>query len=126
LTCFRPFDFGRFLVPAGFKTGFFTYWYVVFSDFRGLLIMTQTAKLISPRRGRHTAYHYQYILDVGLTDRKGAEKMLGKSVEWKTPGKKVKAIKGKITRVHGGKGKVVAQFEKGLPGQSMGTAVAVA
>jgi large subunit ribosomal protein L35Ae len=87
--------------------------------------MTQSAKLISPRRGRHTAYNYQYILDVGATDRKAAEAFLGKAVEWTTPGKKKLAIKGKISRVHGGKGKVVAQFEKGLPGQSMGTAVSM-
>ncbi len=85
-----------------------------------------TAKLLSPRRGRHTAYNYQYILDVGAADRKAAEKYLGKAVEWKTPGKAPKSIKGKISRVHGSRGKVVAQFEKGLPGQSMGTTVAMA
>ena len=60
-----------------------------------------------------------------LTDRKSAETMLGKSVEWKSPGKTPTSIKGKITRVHGAKGKVVAQFEKGLPGQSFGTSIAV-
>ncbi len=85
----------------------------------------KTAKILSSRRGRHSAYNYQYILDVGAADRKAAEKFLGKSVQWITPGKKKLAIKGKISRVHGVKGKVVAQFEKGLPGQSMGTAVAL-
>ena len=88
--------------------------------------MSQTAKVISARRGRHSAYNYQFILDVGAADRKAAEKMLGKAVEWKSPGKKPVSIKGKITRVHGAKGKVVAQFEKGLPGQSFGTSIAVA
>ncbi len=85
-----------------------------------------TAKLLSPRGARHTAYNYQYILDVGAADRKAAEKYLGKAVQWVTPGKKKLAIKGKISRVHGSRGKVVAQFEKGLPGQSMGTTVAMA
>lgn len=84
------------------------------------------AKIVSPRRGRHTVYDYQYILDAGASNRKDAEKLLGKHVEWKSPGKTPKAIKGQITRLHGGKGRVVAQFEKGLPGQSVGTNVSVA
>ncbi|MDP2718186.1 MAG: 50S ribosomal protein L35ae [Candidatus Micrarchaeota archaeon] len=83
------------------------------------------ARVVSVRRGRHTAYKYQYILDAGAKDKKSAEKLLGKKVEWKTPGKTPKSIKGEITRVHGAKGRVVARFEKGLPGQSVGTDVTV-
>jgi large subunit ribosomal protein L35Ae len=87
--------------------------------------MNMKAKVLSARRGRHSIYNYQYILDAGAKDRKAAEKFLGKAVEWKSIGKTPKIIKGKITRVHGGKGRVIAQFEKGLPGQSVGTDVAV-
>ena len=83
------------------------------------------ARIVSPRRSRHTVYAYQYILDAGASDRKAAEKFLGKAVAWKSPGKAPKSIKGKITRLHGSKGKVVARFEKGLPGQSVGTDVSV-
>lgn len=84
------------------------------------------ARVVSARRGRHSVYKYQFILDAGAKDKKGAEKLLGKKVEWKSPGKAPKTIKGEITRVHGAKGRVVARFEKGLPGQSVGTDVAVA
>ena len=50
-----------------------------------------------------------------------AEKYVGKSVTWTSPAKKV--IKGKISAPHGNKGVVRAIFEKGLPGQSIGTKV---
>ena len=93
---------------------------------KAVAVSGKSGKVISARRGRHSAYNYQFILDVGKMDRKSAESMLGKTVEWISPGKKHVSIKGKITRVHGGKGKVVAQFEKGLPGQSFGTSIAVA
>ena len=64
------------------------------------------------------------ILEVDETDSKeDAKKLLGKKVEWTTPaGNK---ITGEITRAHGGKGNVVARFEKGLPGQAMGTKVKI-
>jgi large subunit ribosomal protein L35Ae len=48
-----------------------------------------------------------------------AQALVGKTVVWETEsGKK---INGKISRVHGGNGKVIARFEKGLPGQCLGT-----
>ncbi len=55
-----------------------------------------------------------------------AEKLVGKIVTWKTPSKKEpKEIKGKITAVHGGNGAVRVLFEKGMPGQSLGTEVKI-
>ena len=83
------------------------------------------AIILGPRRSRHSAYKNQYILDIGAKDRKSAEKAMGKAVEWKSPGKTPKTIKGKITRVHGSVGRVVARFEKGLPGQSFGNTIAI-
>ena len=57
------------------------------------------------------------------TKKADAEKLLGKKVEWTTTsGKK---LSGEITRVHGTKGAVVAKFEKGLPGQALGTKVQI-
>lgn len=76
------------------------------------------------RGGARTQYTNQMILDVAETGSKeDAKKLLGKKVEWTTPsGKK---IVGEVTRAHGGKGNVVARFEKGLPGQAMGTKVEI-
>ena len=59
------------------------------------------------------------LLPEGSKKREEAEKLLGKKVEWETTsGKK---MSGEITRVHGGNGAVVAQFNPGLPGQAIGT-----
>jgi len=54
----------------------------------------------------------------GVSGKAASEKLMGKKVEWTTPsGKK---ILGEVTRTHGKKA-VVVRFEKGLPGQSLGT-----
>lgn len=63
------------------------------------------------------------MLDVGTSDRKKAEKFVGKNVEWKSDAGKI--IKGKISSAHGNKGLVRAIFEKGLPGQAITTEVEV-
>jgi large subunit ribosomal protein L35Ae len=78
------------------------------------------ATVMNYRRGRNTQNTRQMVLQpVGCKDKADAEKLLGKTVEWTTTaGNK---LEGKVSRVHGGKGAVVAQFEKGLPGQAIGT-----
>ncbi len=75
---------------------------------------------MSYRGGRRTQNTNQMILKpLSSNSKDDAEKLLGKKVEWTTEaGKK---LIGEISRVHGGKGAVVAQFKPGLPGQSVGT-----
>jgi len=79
--------------------------------------------VIQFRRGRHTVEEKHFILDLGSKTRKDAEKFIGKEVSWKSSGGKV--IKGKVSSAHGNKGLVRAIFEKGLPGQSIGTEIEV-
>ena len=68
----------------------------------------------------------QMIVQVEDCDsREKAEKLVGKSVSWKTPGKKDNHIKGKVSSPHGNKGAVRVIFEKGMPGQSIGKDVKV-
>jgi len=70
-------------------------------------------------RGSHrTQKNNQMILKVeNINTREEANKLVGKSVTWKTlTGKE---IKGKITSAHGNKGAIRALFEKGMPGQSL-------
>jgi len=76
--------------------------------------------------GRHhqKCTHIVIILK-GLSSRADASKYVGKTVSWKCPGKQAKEIKGKIASPHGSKGAVRAIFEKGLPGQAMGTKVLI-
>lgn len=76
------------------------------------------------RRGRHTIYSDQMIVEIGNIDKKDNTKnLIGKKVEWVSPGKKV--IKGIIKRFHGNKGAVRVKFETGMPGQSLGTKVKI-
>ncbi len=81
-------------------------------------------KLINFRRGRKTVKEKHYLIEVSaINSRKDAEKLVGKSVEWTSPGSKAKIIQGKISGAHGNKGVVRAIFEKGLPGQAITTKV---
>ncbi|MEM3190691.1 MAG: 50S ribosomal protein L35ae [Candidatus Parvarchaeota archaeon] len=72
-------------------------------------------KVLSYRRGRKTQTSNQAILRLdGVESREEASKYLGRKVEI-TFSKA--SIRGIITKVHGGKGRVVARFNRGLPGQ---------
>jgi large subunit ribosomal protein L35Ae len=75
-------------------------------------------KIIQFRRGRKTIVERHFLIEVkGISNRKDAEKLAGKEVEWKSPAGKI--IKGKISAAHGNNGVVRAIFEKGLPGQAV-------
>jgi large subunit ribosomal protein L35Ae len=79
-------------------------------------------KVVQFRRGRHTIHERHFLIEVdGVKDKKNAEKLVGKEVEWKSPAGKI--INGKIASTHGNNGVVRAIFEKGLPGQSITTEV---
>ena len=80
-------------------------------------------KVIQFRRGKNTVHEKHFILDIGMKNRQDALKMIGKIVEWKSPSGKI--ISGKISNAHGNKGLVRAIFDKGLPGQAIGTKLAV-
>ena len=83
-------------------------------------------KVVQFRRGRKTVHERHFLIELdGVSSRKDAEKFVGNVVEWTSPGKNKKIIKGKIAAPHGGKGIVRAIFEKGLPGQAITTHVNV-
>lgn len=74
------------------------------------------------RGGRHNQINNQMILIVNNIDKKEKTKsLIGKKVVWKSP--KGKEIVGEIIKAHGNKGAVRATFERGMPGQSLGTKV---
>lgn len=78
------------------------------------------ATIESNRRGSKTQHTDQYILLVDtIKNKEEASKLIGKKVVWKTEGGA--DIVGKITKLHGNKGAVLAKFERGLPGQALGT-----
>jgi large subunit ribosomal protein L35Ae len=80
--------------------------------------------IVSFRRGRHTQTNNQMLIVVdGIDDREKAQKLVEKKVIWTSPAGK--EIKGEIRSAHGGKGVVRILFEKGMPGQSLGTKVRI-
>ncbi|HLC87290.1 MAG TPA: 50S ribosomal protein L35ae [Candidatus Nanoarchaeia archaeon] len=81
-------------------------------------------KVVQFRMGRHTVKPRHFLIEIdGLKTKTDAEKLIGKEVSWKSPAGKI--IKGKISGAHGNKGVMRAIFEKGLPGQSIGTEVII-
>lgn len=74
------------------------------------------------RRGRHTMYNNQYVVDPqGAKAKADAAKLVGMKAVWTTTSGK--EIIGKVTHPHGGKGSVRVRFNQGLPGQAIGTAI---
>lgn len=76
------------------------------------------------RRGRRTQNTHQAIMQVnGITSNEKAKGMINKKVVWKSPAGK--EINGVISGIHGNIGKLRVQFEKGIPGQAIGSKVKV-
>lgn len=84
------------------------------------------AKVIQFRRGRKNYTPRHFLIEIeGSDSRDSASKFVGKKVSWTSLGKEPKIISGKISSAHGNNGVVRAIFEKGLPGQAIGTSVEV-
>ena len=83
--------------------------------------------IVNFRRGFKTqSKNRAIVLPDGITDKKQAGALVGKSVVWETPAKKEKnLLKGRIVKEHGGKGAVMVVFERGLPGQIIGEKVQI-
>ena len=75
----------------------------------------------SSRTRQKTNHMIVYLDDSG--NREKAAKLVGKSVVWKSPAGK--EINGKVASAHGNKGAVRVIFEKGLPGQSLGSKIEI-
>ncbi|HLD15154.1 MAG TPA: 50S ribosomal protein L35ae [Candidatus Nanoarchaeia archaeon] len=82
------------------------------------------ACIVNFRGGRHTKYDNQMVIKIdSVDDKKKAAGLIGKKVSWKTPSGK--EINGKITNAHGNTGALRVLFERGMPGQSVGTKLKV-
>ena len=76
------------------------------------------------RMGRHTKSNNHMIIKVESIESKDkAKDLLNKKVIWKSPSGK--EIKGIVKALHGNKGALRVIFEKGMPGQSIGSEVDV-
>ncbi len=74
-------------------------------------------KIVSYRRGRKTQNTRQAIARISeVNTKEAASKFVGKRVELPFP---KNPIKGVITGTHGGKGRVIIRFRRGIPGQAI-------
>ena len=81
-------------------------------------------KIVNYRGGKRTQYPNQMVISLSACQNKEeASKLIGSKVEWSTAANK--KIIGKVSRAHGNNGCVLARFNKGLPGQSLGTSVEI-
>lgn len=80
--------------------------------------------IVNFRGGRRTQVNNQMIVGVDSIETKDkAKALVGKKVVWKS--NKGKAINGEIRSFHGNSGKLRVLFEKGMPGQAIGTKVVI-
>ena len=77
----------------------------------------------SYRRGPKTQQsRYLILLIHGVESKRDASKFIGRRVEYRLPRK---VLSGRIIRVHGKTGKVLVRFNKGPPGQILGSKVVI-
>jgi large subunit ribosomal protein L35Ae len=82
------------------------------------------AVIVNFKGGRHTQVGNQMIIKVESVDnREKAAKLVGKEVVYTCQGKNKTEIKGTVKSMHGNSGALRVHFEKGMPGQSVGTEV---
>ena len=80
--------------------------------------------IVNFRQGRTTQKDNHMIIKAdGVEKKEAAAKLIGKAVSWKNT--KGTEIKGKVASAHGNKGALRVIFEKGMPGQSVGTSVEI-
>lgn len=80
--------------------------------------------IVNFRGGMHTQYNdYMVVKANGLDSKDNVDSVLGKKVVWKSPSGK--EIVGRVTKAHGNKGAFRVKFEKGLPGQAVGSKVVI-
>ena len=76
------------------------------------------------RGSRRVKRTNQMILQVpGVDSKEKASKMIGRKVVWKSSAGK--PLTGQITNIHGNSGALRVRFDTGMPGQSIGTKVAI-
>jgi len=75
------------------------------------------------RQGVRTQYTNQIIVRIEEFDKEKSKKLVGKKAVWLTASGK--RLVGKVAGVHGNKGAVRVRFDKGLPGQAIGTEITI-
>ena len=78
--------------------------------------------IVNFRGSRRVKKGNHMIIQVdGITNKEKASELVGKKVVWNTSSGK--AMNGKVASAHGNKGALRVIFERGMPGQSIGSKV---
>ena len=84
------------------------------------------ARIANYRGSNSLTYPNHILIEVdGVDTRAKAAALVGKKATWVAPGKKQTAITGKVASAHGNSGTIRVIFERGLPGQALGTPVKI-
>lgn len=84
------------------------------------------ARIANYRNANSTTYpHHIIVVASGVDSRDKAKPLIGKAVSWVAPGKNKTTINGKVAAAHGNSGALRVIFERGLPGQALGTTVSI-
>ena len=78
--------------------------------------------ILNYRLGRKTQYPGQFLIKVLSVEPSDAKQMIGSKVSWPVDDPK---IYGKIIGVHGRTGTLRVRFNRGVPGQALGTRVRI-
>ncbi len=79
--------------------------------------------IVNFRTARHHQKDNQMVIVAKDVSKEKAKELIGKKVVWTSPAGK--EIKGKVSALHGRNGAVRVIFEKGMPGQSVGSKVRI-
>lgn len=80
--------------------------------------------IVNFRGSRRVKKGNHMIVEVnGVDDKDKASKLIGKKITWKTSSGKI--LSGKVASAHGNSGALRIIFETGMPGQSIGSKVAI-
>ena len=88
------------------------------------MVSDMKAWIVNYRLGGKRQYPREVIIEIPGITPKEAGNFLNKKVIWRHP-KTGTTIHGKIIKIHGRRGRLIARFRKGLPGQALGTEVEI-
>jgi large subunit ribosomal protein L35Ae len=81
--------------------------------------------IVSFKRGMNRYYPRQVLVELKGISYRDAFRVIGRKVVWTHPMTGRKFV-GRIVRMHGRRGRVIAYFDHHLPGQALGSKVLVA
>ena len=84
---------------------------------------TVEAIILNFKGGTKTQKNNEVIVEFVSNKKINPRQLIGDDVIWKTPSGKT--IKGNLIYPHGKKDKLLARFEKSLPGQALGTSIEI-